>query len=188
MCAVVLAAGAGSRMGMPKALVHDADGRSWLRHAVSVLRDAHFCPVIVVLGARAEEARSILAPGNSDVIVVESDWRVGVSSSIRCGLDAALDLPDVDAVAVTVVDVPDLNVATVERVVTADAVNADTLRRAVFNTEPGHPVIIGRNHWRNLIATLTGDRGAGAYLRENGVVAVECADLSTGLDVDYPAT
>jgi len=55
---VVLAAGEGRRMGMPKALVRDPDGTSWLRRAVETLSDAGCAPVVVVLGAQADEART----------------------------------------------------------------------------------------------------------------------------------
>ena len=58
---LLLAAGAGRRMGTPKALVHDADGTSWLRRSVAALLDGGCTPVHVVLGAGAEEARTLLA-------------------------------------------------------------------------------------------------------------------------------
>ena len=59
-----------------------------------------------------------------------------------------------------------------------------TLRRAVFDGRPGHPVVLGRRHWAPLLGELTGDSGARAYLAARDVVEIECADLGTGLDVD----
>ncbi len=47
---LLLAAGAGSRMGMPKALVHDDRG-AWLQRGVEVLRQGGCDPVVVLLGA-----------------------------------------------------------------------------------------------------------------------------------------
>ncbi|MEO7235035.1 MAG: NTP transferase domain-containing protein, partial [Lapillicoccus sp.] len=70
---VVLAAGAGRRMGMPKALVHETDGTSWLVRAVGALTGSGCSPVVVVLGARADEARRLLEgshPG-ADLRIVE---------------------------------------------------------------------------------------------------------------------
>ena len=55
-CGILLAAGAGSRMGKPKALVTGTDGQPWLRHGVATLQSAGLSPVIVVLGAQAEDA------------------------------------------------------------------------------------------------------------------------------------
>ena len=48
---ILLAAGAGSRMGRPKALVRDESGQSWLALATTTLLDAGCRPVLVALGA-----------------------------------------------------------------------------------------------------------------------------------------
>ena len=49
---------------------------------------------------------------------------------------------------------------------------------------PGHPVLLGRDHWAGVAATATGDAGARDYLRGRDVTLVECGDLATGRDVD----
>ena len=216
---LVLAAGAGSRYGMPKALVHDSTGHSWLKHAVRVLAAAGCSPVIVVLGARGAEAEALLEAGGDDpsgapprsaerlpasVLVGQaSNWAEGLSASLRAGLSCALDQSGVDAVAIIPVDVPDLNAATVARVIGANldttdapgaadapasptAVSPSTLRQARFAGQPGHPVVIGRAHWAPLLDTLAGDTGARPYLRAHPVEQIECSDLGTGVDVDRP--
>ncbi|WP_297374922.1 NTP transferase domain-containing protein [Cryobacterium sp.] len=101
--------------------------------------------------------------------------------------DSAADTAEapVTAVVLVPVDVPDLSAATVRRLATA--VTPDTLRQAHFAGRPGHPVVIGRAHWAALRAGLTGDTGARPYLLANGVQAVDCDDLGTGLDVDAPS-
>ena len=61
------------------------------------------------------------------------------------------------------------------------------LARAVFSGRPGHPVVLAREHWPELDAQLTGDSGAGPFLRaRDDVIAVECGDLATGADIDTP--
>jgi CTP:molybdopterin cytidylyltransferase MocA len=60
---VVLAAGGGRRMGMPKALV-ELDGDRWSAGAVDTLRDGGCDPVAVVVGARADEVAA--AAGRRD--------------------------------------------------------------------------------------------------------------------------
>lgn len=172
-------------MGIPKALKSDADGRSWLRRGVSILHDAGCSPVIVVLGARAADAFALLAPDSPNIVVVESDWQQGMSASLRTGLRAAQKL-DADAAVITLVDLPDLNTETLTRIIGSTPVRSNTLRRAVFHGVPGHPVVIGVDHWPALIDSLTGDNGANAYLRAHHGEEVECADVSSGRDVDYP--
>ncbi len=181
---LVLAAGAGSRYGQPKALVHDAAGHSWLRHTIDVLTASGCSPVIVVLGARGAEAAALLTPAASVLVVQATDWADGLSASLRAGLLCALDQPGLTSVAVVPVDVPDLNQATIERMIGTST--ETTLRQARFAGQPGHPVVIGRAHWEPLIAGATGDSGAGPYLRSHAAEAVECGDLGTGVDVDRP--
>ncbi|TFD53929.1 nucleotidyltransferase family protein [Cryobacterium frigoriphilum] len=200
---LVLAAGGGTRYGTPKVLVRGADGVPWLQHAVTTLAASGCSPILVVLGAAAEQAETLLAEtllaetlGGSEVPVVivrAPDWAAGLSASLRAGLDAAGRLePLPSAIAVVPVDVPDLNTATVARVLGTHehehiVVTPDSLRQAVFGSRPGHPVLIGRAHWAPLAAGLQGDQGARPYLMAHHVQAVECGDLSTGLDVDSPA-
>ena len=195
---VVLAAGAGSRYGRPKALVRGDDGTGWLLRTIKTLQTAGCSPVLVVLGAQAQQAEALLdaaAPPLDSVVVVRADdWAAGLSASLRAALHAAgqREAPPT-ALAVVPVDVPDLNPATVRRLLErpgsgnpAPHVSADTLRQAVFGGRPGHPVLIGHAHWAPLLATLTGDTGARHYLAAAAAERVECADLSTGRDVDVP--
>jgi molybdenum cofactor cytidylyltransferase len=200
---LVLAAGAGSRYGMPKALARGDDGTSWLVRTISTLTDAGCTPVIVVLGAQAGEARALLAdsglsgaegPGTSVVVTQADDWAEGLSASLRAGLRQAAALPSAPiAVAIVPVDVPGLRTSTVARLIGAlpdesdsgaQGVGPHTLRQASFDARPGHPVVIGRAHWAALIGSASGDTGARPYLRAHDPRLVDCTDLETGLDVD----
>lgn len=178
---LLLAAGAGRRMGQPKALVRDADGTSWLLRSVQVLEQGGCDRVLVVLGAAVDEPIRMLE-GTGASVVVAPDWAEGMSASLRAGLRAAVDGP-ADAVAVTLVDLPDVPAEVVRRVIRAP-LDAGTLRRASYRGAPGHPVVFGRDHWRPVIDGAVGDRGARDYLAQHGVELVECGDLATGLDVD----
>ena len=60
------------------------------------------------------------------------------------------------------------------------------LVRATYDGRPGHPVLLGRDHWHGVLETATGDRGARDYLATNMVLLVECGDLASGVDVDSP--
>ena len=96
---LVLAAGAGSRMGRPKALVHDPDGTPWLVRCVEVLRAAGCDEVVVVLGARADEAAHRWCLSRVKVVVAD-DWADGMAASLRCGLRALAAAADEVAVLV----------------------------------------------------------------------------------------
>ena len=176
---IVLAAGAGTRMGMPKALMRTPDGEPWLARATQLLAAAGCERILVVLGARAEDALPLVRPGA--VPVMAADWAEGMSASLRAGLDAATGR----AALITLVDIPDMPLSVVRRVLGAGATDS-TLRQATYNGRPGHPVVVGRDHWDALVADLAGDRGARRYLAAHGVNEVECSDLFDGQDVDRP--
>jgi CTP:molybdopterin cytidylyltransferase MocA len=180
---LLLAAGAGRRMGTPKALLYDDRGRSFLAGAVAALRDGGCDDVLVVLGAEADRARALLDEGES--VVVAEDWAEGMGASLRAGLVAA-EATAADCALVTLVDLPDVGAAVVRRVLDRVAPGPSVLARAAYQGVPGHPVVIGRDHWAGVVATARGDRGARDYLREHPPLEVECGDLATGRDVDTP--
>lgn len=182
VCGLVLAAGAGTRFGGPKAFARTPDGTPWLALAVRMLQDAGCGRVLVALGASADDAAA-LVPHHAQIVRVD-DWAEGLSATLRAGLGAA-SRADADAVLITPVDTPDAPVAAAARVLAAAGGGRAALARATYDGEPGHPVLIGAEHFAELAASLAGDRGAGPYLRAHGAVAVECGDLWSGADIDW---
>lgn len=175
---LLLAAGAGRRMGRPKALVE-----GWLPAAVAALHGGGCERVLVVLGAEADQAAALLPAGVG--VVVAPDWESGMGASLRAGL-VALGEDDVDVAVVSLVDLPDVGSAVVSRLLGAGVLGPDVLRRAAYDGRPGHPVVLGCEHWAGVLAHTDGDRGARDYLRSHSHDLVECGDLATGIDVDRP--
>ena len=188
---LLLAAGPGRRMGTPKALLRDERDVPYVDRALGRLLDGGCDLVTVVLGAAADEVRAILDEDGWCVdlavdVVVAEDWAEGMGASLRAGLSAlAAGRDDVTAALVSLVDLPDVDEAVVARVLAADD-RSDSLARASYDGVPGHPVLLGRDHWAGVVETATGDRGARDYLRDRDVLTVECGDLATGRDVDTP--
>ncbi|MGV0834446.1 nucleotidyltransferase family protein [Mycolicibacterium thermoresistibile] len=171
---VLLAAGAGARFGMPK--VFAAEGL-WLKTAVAALHDGGCREVVVVLGAAIVD---VPAPARA---VVAHDWSEGLSASLRAGITALGD--EVDLAVIHTVDTPDIGADVVRRVLTAGRAAPSGLARAYYGRRPGHPVVVGRQHWPALLQLLHGDEGAKPFLRERrDVVRVDCADLAAGRDID----
>jgi CTP:molybdopterin cytidylyltransferase MocA len=179
---LLLAAGAGRRMGLPKALVTDDRG-PWLRRGVANLYDGGCRRVTVVLGAEAERAAVLLDDLTPPPrVVVAADWAEGMGASLRAGMRALADSTD-GFVLVSLVDLPDLVPEVVARVGAA-ARSPHVLARASYDGVPGHPVLFGRDHWPGVLEVAQGDRGARDYLTGRDVELVECGDLATGRDVD----
>jgi CTP:molybdopterin cytidylyltransferase MocA len=173
---VLLAAGAGVRYGMPKVL---AGGGEWLKAAVSALADGGCDDVVVVLGAAVVE---VPAPARA---VYAEDWADGLAASLRAGVAAITTGPAAFAVLHTV-DTPDVGAAVVRRVLAAARSTPHGIARARYGARPGHPVVVARTHWSELVREATGDEGGRVFLRRhaNDVVAVDCSDLASGLDID----
>ncbi|SFM62225.1 nicotine blue oxidoreductase [Pseudonocardia ammonioxydans] len=188
---LLLAGGAGRRMGTPKALVQ-LHGEPLAVRAVKALQAGGCGPVTVVVGARADDVTDVLrsaglGTSGSDVgVVVAEDWDEGMGASLRRGLGALAHLPGTGAALVHLVDLPGVGPEAIARV--ADGARHSSLRRAAYDGAPGHPVLIGRDHWSGVSGSSTGDAGARGYLAgRSDVELVECGDVAVPDDVDTPA-
>lgn len=181
---LLLAAGAGRRYGMPKALARLGGGRLLVERGAATLREGGCDPVVVVLGAAADRVRAEASLG--DAIVVDNPrWPTGMGSSLGLGLRAALEL-GVEAALVLLVDLPGVTPAAVRRV--AALASPDALVMAGYGPRRGHPVLLGREHWAGVAAAATGDVGARPYLvaHSAAVRVVPCDDVADDRDVDTP--
>jgi nicotine blue oxidoreductase len=178
---LLLAAGAGRRYGMPKALVRHG-GSLLVERAFSTLRGGGCDPVVLVLGAAADEVRA-RADLSGAAVVVNPDWSGGMGSSLRVGLGELAGTPATAAV-VLLVDTPGITSAAVARLVELAA--PDALAVATYQDQRGHPVLLGRSHWTGAAALAVGDMGAREYLRRHTVQEVPCDDIAEGTDLDRP--
>lgn len=158
---VLLAAGPGTRLGQPGALMRGADGVPWVVRTVEVMRAAGCDPIGVVVGASSEEVVALL----TDVVIVpNSTWPDGLSTSLRAGLTWALEQTS-DLALVHMVNKPDVTTAVLTRVLTAAGTGPDAVARAALHDRASHPVVMGRNHWLPALTAAHGDRSAGPYLK-----------------------
>jgi CTP:molybdopterin cytidylyltransferase MocA len=193
---VLLAAGAGSRLGRPKALVV-VGGQSMARRGITLLRDGGADPVIVVTGATGPDTDVTgldTGPGGGtgtagrerDVISVHNpDWPTGMGSSLAAGLRA---VPAGCAAAVlALADQPLVGPQAVRRLLAAYAAGA-SVAVASYEGRQRNPVLISREHWPEVIALASGDVGARPFLRTHPdlVTEVECGDTGRPDDVDSP--
>jgi CTP:molybdopterin cytidylyltransferase MocA len=178
---LLLAAGEGRRLGRPKALVEDRHGSTWLERSVAAVRDGGVSDVYVVVGAARAEVTAAVPAGCR--VVDAANWAEGMGASLQAGLTAvSVEHADADAVLVMLVDTPGVGPDVVRRLTSRSGPEA--LARAAYGSGPGHPVLLGRDHWPGVLEVASGDRGARDYLRAHPVTLVECADIGTGDDVD----
>ena len=186
---LLLAAGAGRRMGGPKALVRPApDGPTLLESTLDRLAHAGLERVVVVLGAEVERAAPLAEAMDAEVVLA-ADWDEGMGASLRAGLGHLAETagPDVEAALVTLVDLPDVGTRVYRRVLSAArGAGPAVLARAAYDGVTGHPVLLGRDHWDAVTRTARGDRGARDHLAAHPPTLLECGDLATGRDTDTP--
>ncbi|PSK96833.1 nicotine blue oxidoreductase [Murinocardiopsis flavida] len=174
---LLLAAGEGARLGRPKAVI-ELGGETLARRGARLLRAGGCAPVLVVLGAAdtaVPDARIVRNP----------DWRSGMGSSLRAGLEAldgAADGPD--AVVVALADQPLVSAEAVRRLRAAHADGA-RVAAATYNGAVRNPVLLGREHWPAVRAMAEGDVGARPFLRSHpDVTEVPCDGIAAADDID----
>jgi CTP:molybdopterin cytidylyltransferase MocA len=177
---VLLAAGGGSRLGRPKALV-ELGGRTLAERGVDLLTAGGADPVLVVTGA----VPVTIATAR---VVDNPDWRTGMGSSLRVAIGELAREPDVTAAVIALADQPLVGTESVRRLIAAYRDGA-TVAVAAYGGQPRNPVLIAREHWAAVSEAGTGDSGARAFLRARPdlVRRVECEDTGSPDDIDTPA-
>jgi nicotine blue oxidoreductase len=186
---VVLAAGGGSRMGMPKAVL-EFRGQPLITRTVRTALAGGCHTVCAVVGAEVRKATSY-AEAAGAFVAVNDAWAEGMGGSLRAGLDSVeRAVPDASAALVLLVDQPDITANAIAAVLSAQRGNDDdeVLAAAVYEGRRGHPVLIGRAHWDALRPTLVGDVGARTYLQAHldELILVPCDAIADPRDLDRP--
>ncbi len=172
---LILAAGSGSRMGTPKAIV-EVDGQRLVDRAIANFHGAGINKVYVVLGAWVGEL-----PGVE--VILNPDWAEGMGSSLRAGLSALTTDPTITEVVVSLVDLPGMTPAALAAVASSPA----ELAMGSYGGKSGHPVKFARSHWPAIIESAVGDQGARGYLKGRSDITLVALDgLATDGDLDTP--
>ena len=157
--ALILAAGESKRFGEPKQLA-DWRGRPLLEHVVArVRRWPQVQSIYVVLGANSEVIMERV--DLSDATVVENlEWKEGLASSLRAGLDALIGDRTADRAMIVLGDQPLVPDSVIPRLLEAGRGSGRPVVIPRYRFVRGHPVLVERWLWPRLVAGLEGDQGA----------------------------
>jgi molybdenum cofactor cytidylyltransferase len=184
---IVLAAGKSTRMGKPKANLRLNESDTFLTGIIRTFQDAQVDDVVVVLGHEAAAVlKSVEQSGLSPRFIVNEQYESGQLSSILAGL-RAIDRPGVNAMLMTLVDVPLVSAATVRGVLERYRTTHAPVVRPVHGAVHGHPVLIDRSLF-NEIRAADPRRGAKPIIRAHVSAAgdVEVDDEGAFTDIDTP--
>jgi molybdenum cofactor cytidylyltransferase len=179
--AIILAAGASSRMGRPKPLL-ELNGETFLDRLIG--RFSGICsPITVVLGYEANRIRAGIRNVGGARFVVNPAPERGMLSSLQCGLAS---LPaDAEAALFTPADLPSIQSSTIAAVA---ASNAATIAIPRCGGRNGHPVRISRAIVAELLALPEGAQAREVLHRHRGeTLFLDVDDPGILHDVDTPA-
>jgi molybdenum cofactor cytidylyltransferase len=182
--AIILAAGASTRMGVPKQLLQFGS-ETMLRRAGRVAIEAGCRPVVVVTGADAAHSRKALR-GLSVLEVENQRWESGMGSSICAGMEAIVAAnPQIEAVIVMVCDQPFITRDIIAGLLGAHQETNCSIVASRYGRSYGVPALFGRTHFAELMK-LKGTGGAKQIIQRH-LGKVHLLPFPKGkIDVDTP--
>jgi molybdenum cofactor cytidylyltransferase len=179
--AVLLAAGASTRMGAPKQLIR-LDGLSMLRRAAEAAMGSGASPIVVVLGAHAEQMQPELVD-LPVAAVVNAEWAAGMSTSLRLGIQTLLALaPDTEAALVTLCDQPFVTGARLAGLIAGFRA---PITASHYNGTLGVPAVFHCSLFGEL-ESLEGDAGARRLIQRHVAETTEFDLPEAAIDLDTP--
>jgi molybdenum cofactor cytidylyltransferase len=180
--AIILAAGASSRMGSPKQLL-EWRNRPLLEHTVVNARAILKERIVVVLGAHADSIQTTVDLGGVTSIV-NPDWQEGMASSIRAGVQA---LPEsASAALILLCDQPLINAAHMQNLLNGWQNAPTRIVASQYHHSVGVPALFPAEFFGHLL-TLGGDRGAKSLLMEFESSLLKTPLPEAELDIDCAA-
>ena len=185
--AVILAAGAGSRFGGRK-MGAELGGRPLLQHVLDVVADVPLVRVVVVLAPDSAGLERIV--WRDAMRIVNPDPALGLSNSLRLGLDSCAAGDDLDGLYILLGDQPLTAVSTLLALSDAASEALVAGARAVVpdyaDGGGANPVLLLRAGFP-LASRLIGDRGLGSVLAERPDLLQRVRISGSNPDVDTVA-
>ncbi len=185
VAAIVLAAGASSRFGSPKALAL-LDGRPILEHVLDAVRTAGIEEIVVVLGHAAQEIEDGI-DWLSERRVRNPDPRY-LSGSLQVGLSAVLDIdPPVRGVVIVLGDQPRTRPEVIRALIgAARSTDRPIVIPRYADGGGANPVLLRADAFE-LVDEASGDRGLGPILGSDPDLVLEVPVAGSNPDIDRPS-
>ena len=183
ICAIVLAAGRSSRMGLQKLLLPFA-GKTVITYIVDQLLAGDLDKMYVVVGHEPERIAEQLSdrPVN---IVTNPNYDSGMLSSVRCGFKALP--PDCDAALIALGDQPGITSKLVDDMVRSFNKTDKGILVPVHDGKRGHPILAAKKY-KEEILTCHDDIGLRGLMHAHpdDIFELSVSTSSVLFDIDYP--
>jgi molybdenum cofactor cytidylyltransferase len=181
---IILAAGASSRFGSPKQLL-DWKGQPFVHAVAKTALEAGLSPVLVIIGANAEEVEFAIKDLNV-MIVRNEDWETGQGSSIRTGIQAlTLGHSKIGGTIFLLTDQPQVTTSILRALAEKHAAGLYPIVAPMVIDRRANPVLFDRATFSDLMM-LEGDVGGRAIFHKHRVEYLPWHDDRLLLDVDTP--
>ena len=183
---IILAAGASTRMGRPKLLL-TYGSRTLLRHAAETAAASICRPILVVLGAYANQLQGEIEDLPVRPVINER-WADGMGSSIQVSVEAlnTYDRADsTEALILMLCDQPYVTAAVINDLVTAYHLNGKGIIASEYAGTLGAPALFGREYFAAL-ATMRGSAGAKHIIAAHASNVVPVPFPKGMMDIDTP--
>lgn len=182
--AIILAAGYSKRFGRNK-LLEPIAGKPMIRWTVEATLNSMINEVVVVLGFEAERVYEVIKDLKCRVMV-NPEYDVGMSSSVKCGVRSIMSRSE--AAVIIPGDYPFIEVETINNVIEKYRETHAPIIIATYNGRRGHPILIGRELFQEVLEINEENMGLKAVIRkyENEIVYADAKGMGAITDIDSP--
>ncbi|MEM3616075.1 MAG: nucleotidyltransferase family protein [Candidatus Methanomethylicia archaeon] len=182
--AIILAAGYSKRFGRNK-LLEPIAGKPMIRWTLEATLNSMINEVVVVLGFEAERVYEVIKDLKCRVIV-NLEYDIGMSSSVKCGVRSIMSRSE--AVLIIPGDYPFIEVETINNVIKKYRETHAPIIIATYNGRRGHPILIGRELFQEVLEINEESMGLKAVIRrhENEIVYADAKGMGAITDIDSP--
>jgi molybdenum cofactor cytidylyltransferase len=184
IAAVILAAGESSRLGQPKQLIQFR-GKTLVRRMVDAASEAGCRPILVVLGSnKLVQGISSELKKTGATIVANPNWKCGIGTSIRAGIQNLLEIaPEVEATVLLTCDQLFVDRAVIDGLITLHHQTRKPIVAASYAGTLGVPALFDRSRLPELLG-LDDSAGAKSIILSNRDQVAEFPFPEGGIDID----
>jgi len=184
---IILAAGSSSRLGKPKQLL-DYNGKTLLQTVINEALATDCKPVIVVLGAYAQEIADQHRHNGINVVINQS-WEEGMGSSIVAGLSTIVkNNSEIESIIIAVADQAFIKKRNFNNLIAKQKETGKKIIASSYNETIGTPVLFKKDYFEALLL-LKGAEGAKNILKKYSedleIVVFERGGIDIDTETDY---